>query len=47
MNNMIGNIISKGSLNNNQIDISSLSDGVYFVSFNNEKNKFLNSFVKK
>ena len=45
--NMIGNTISKGSLNNNQIDISTLSDGVYFISFNNEKNKFLHSFVKK
>ena len=28
-------------INNNQIDISTLSDGVYFISFNNEKNKFL------
>ena len=45
--NMIGNTISKGMLNNNKIDISNFSDGVYIIKIRNQKNNYLNSFIKE
>jgi hypothetical protein len=45
--NMIGNTISKGTLNNNKIDISNFSNGVYIIKISNQKNNYLNSFIKE
>ena len=45
--NMIGNTISKGTLSNNKIDISNFSDGVYIIKIRNQKNNYLNSFIKE
>jgi len=45
--NMNGKLISKGGINNNPINVSSLSVGNYILNVVNNKNNFSYNFIKK
>lgn len=48
VSNLQGNVVFSRTLNNfnNQIDVSPLSSGIYFVSLQNQKNRFTTKIIK-
>jgi len=45
--NMLGQLVSKGVLSSNKIDVSELENAIYMVEFSDKENKIVKRFIKE